>query len=114
MDEVPYYYWPNKTTGGLKIVNHTADKILGLKEIPTLFYFQTTDEIIFRTCEITPEIIEKFRHGNVTTETPAKPCYCDSQETYEKLIHDSDWNIPEGTVLPEKPAPKVSRRKKNA
>ena len=39
------------------------------------------------------------------------------KETYDELIHDADsigWNIPEGTVVPEKPAAKVSRRKKNA
>ena len=113
MSEVPYYYWPKTVTGGLKIVNHTADEIVSLKEVPTIFKFENDEGIVLRTCEISPKVIDAFKYAEVTTETPAKPCYCDSQETYEELIHIG-WNIPEGTVLPEKPAPKVSRRKKNA
>ena len=84
--------------------------------IPTTCEF-TNEGVTLRTCEITPEVIRAFDFAQVTTETPAKPCYCDSKETYDELIHDADsigWNIPEGTVVPEKPAAKVSRRKKNA
>lgn len=116
MTEVPDYYWPIKTTGGLKVVNHTAKDILPLDMIPTTCEF-TKEGVTLRTCEITPEVIRAFDFAQVTTETPAKPCYCDSKETYDELIHDADsigWNIPEGTVVPEKPAAKVSRRKKNA
>lgn len=111
--EVPDYYWPKRVTGDLKIVNHTADEIVnGIDKIDTIF---EGTGCCLRTCEITPAVIEVLKPFFVTTETPAKPCYCDSQETYEKLISiEDDWDIPEGTVLPEKPAPKVSRRKKNA
>lgn len=111
MPEVPYYYWPKTVTGGLKIVNHIADKILPLEEVPTVFKFEN-EGVVLRTCEISPEVIKAFEYTDVTTETPAKPCYCDSQETYDKLISKGNWNIPEETVVPEKPAPKITRRKK--
>lgn len=106
IEDIPKYYYPHSCTGGLKIVNHTADKI----KIDKILTDIEVPELILRNCEIDENTHKELSDFKVITESESKPCYCTSEEVFSQS-NKWGWDIKEGTLLPTKPEKKTKKKK---
>ena len=106
LKDVPKYYYPTRCTGGLKLVNHSAEQLKDISKILTDF---ETPVVVLRNCEIDDDTFKFFNTFEVTTESESKPCYCTSEDVFSKS-EEWGWNIPDGTLVPTKPVKKGKKK----
>ena len=95
-------YFPKKCTGGLKMVNHTAEQLKGIPDISTEF---ETSDLTLRKCELDGD---NYGFANVFIEKECYPITPDIYEDCKVVYHLRD----EEALLPEKPVKKVRKTRK--